>query len=366
MVAPLGPLKQRAVDGLRAIVDDGARSVDVVGRALRGVADNADRLWLKNTLYDNAVLRLRRRFVFGDDVSAWIDAIEGAVAWPDDPLERMVVERSCPRWLVDVLVRSLGTDGADAFLVKSNQPGPVTLRANRLKNRRDTLALVLNEEGVVVVDNAVAADAVDVVGRANLTGTRAWKDGRFEVQDAGSQRVATACDVGWASRPSATVVDLCAGRGGKSLALAAARDDAGVIFVNDVDVGALADLRGRARRLGLRSIREGLPDDDSADVVLVDAPCSSLGVLRRSPDLRYTLRPADLEALVPLQKQLLKQGIAKAKAGGVVVYATCSVVDVENEGVVAGAEGVDVDGVELLLPHVHGCDGFFICRFRKR
>lgn len=356
-------MRQRAVDALRAVVDDGARAVDVVAVALAGVADNADRLWLKNTIYENAVLRLRRRYVFGDDVATWIDAVEpAALAWPADRRERMVLERSCPRFLVDVLARSLGDDGADAFLAASNRPGPVTLRANRLKNTRAELARALEEEGVVVRDNAVAEGAVDVVGRANLTGTRAWRDGRFEVQDAASQRVVDVCAV----QRGDVVVDLCAGRGGKTLALAAALDDDGAVFVNDVDARALADLRGRVRRLGLTSVRDARPDDGSADVVLVDAPCSSLGVLRRSPDLRFTLRPADLEALAPLQKRLLNEGIAKARAGGVVVYATCSVVDVENDGVVDGVAGVVEESRELLLPHVHGCDGFFICRFRKR
>lgn len=373
--------RRRAVQALRDIVDDGGLATRVVPALLRDAADDAERRWLKDVVYGAAVLRLRLRHRFGDDVERWVDAVapaDGADddddgAWPADPVERLVVRRSCPRWLVERLIASLGVDGADGFLAASNRPGPVTLRCNTLKNDRETLRALLVGKGVDVDDAAVVSLsalspwALGVRGKLNLTALASWRAARFEVQDAGSQHItlrtgAAAGDV---------VVDLCAGRGGKTLALAAMMEDRGALFVHDVDDRALADLRGRVRRAGLSCVRPGLPGEGSADVVLVDAPCSSTGVLRRSPDLRFTLRQADVDAVVVVQTRLLKQAALLARPGGRVVYATCSVLHDENAAVVDAALAGSCDGLleeesrRTLLPHVEGCDGFFVSVLRR-
>ena len=359
-------LRAAAARALREIVDDGAPATRVVPRLLRGVTSNSERVALKDAVFGAAVLRLRLRFLYGADIDRWIDDPRGSdddgVDWPRDLFERLEVQHSCPRWLVHRLVHSLGEAGTEAFLAASNRPGPVTLRANTLRNSRAQLRERLHTEGVVVTDNVLSPDAVDVVGRANLTGLGAWRHGCFEVQDAGSQLIAQSCGV----KAGDVVVDLCAGRGGKTLALAALMNDVGTLHINDVDAGALADLRGRLGRAGVTCVQAGLPVDGGADVVLVDAPCSALGVLRRSPDLRFTLQKNDIDDVTMVQRSLLARAAQLVRPQGRVVYATCSVLREENEDVVnADAHGLSIETSQTLLPHVHGCDGFFICSLRR-
>ncbi|MBM4281255.1 MAG: RsmB/NOP family class I SAM-dependent RNA methyltransferase [Deltaproteobacteria bacterium] len=262
---------------------------------------------------------------------------------------------------MEQLTDALGEKGAEAFLVASNQPGPRTLRANTLVNDRDGLRRALADDGIATVLNPRTPWAVDVVGRANLFGCRAFRDGRFEVQDASSQAVVVAAAV----TPGEVVVDMCAGRGGKTLALAAALHDRGTLWFDDVDERALADLRGRLGRARVTGARRGLPADGTADVVLVDSPCSSVGVLRRSPDLRYALRPEDVAALGPMQLALLARAARLVRPGGRIVYATCSVLRSENDAVVDDVLAGDQTLVErsraLLWPrNKDDGDGFFV------
>jgi 16S rRNA (cytosine967-C5)-methyltransferase len=278
--------------------------------------------------------------------------------YPVDARERMVHELSCPRGLVDALVASLGVDGARAFLTVSNEPGPRTLRANTLRCTRDELAARLRaEDGVTTRAGTLTPWSLHVEGRANLFGSAAWRDGWFEVQDEGSQCVAVACATPGGSLAGATVVDLCAGRGGKTLALAAMMRNEGALYVHDVDARALADMQPRLARAGVTCVRAGLPPEDArVDVVLVDAPCSSTGVLRRSPDLRFTFDARAVAELVRTQHALAAQ--ARTIAGDArVVYATCSVLREENAAV-ADAHGLRAQ--RTWVPHVDGCDGFFV------
>ena len=184
------------------------------------------------------------------------------------------------------------------------------------------------------------------------------------MQDASSQQVAVACAVG----PGDVVVDLCAGRGGKTLALAAMMENTGRLVVHDVDRAALKALHGRLARAGV-----GCVVDDSdrqlvpamADVVLVDAPCTSVGVLRRSPDLRYTLDAARLADLVQTQHEVLARAATLVRPGGRVVYATCSVLRPENQDQTTRVAGLLANHSRLLLPPKDAGDGFFIATFNK-
>jgi len=369
-----------ARDVLRQILEDGAPTLPTLAAALRHVDDDARRGHLKDVVVGVAVRRLRLAFLVARggravDGDAHVDALIDAffdddddrddVVWSADPLEAMARRRSCPAWLVEALVTGLGHDDADAFLGNANHAGPVTLRANTLRTTRAGLIDALAGDGIVARPLDATPWAVDVVGRANLMGSAAFREGLFEVQDASSQQVVVAADVA----PGDVVVDLCAGRGGKTLALAAAMQDRGRLIVHDVDERALRDLRGRVRRLGLRCVEETAPEAlaGQVDVVVVDAPCSSLGVLRRSPDLRYRLSPDDVAALAPVQRQLLERAAMLVRPGGRVVYATCSVLLAENDDVADAAPApLESESRRLLLPHRDGGDGFFIARWRRR
>lgn len=371
-------VRARIRAGLRRVLVAGERSTDVVPSLLSGLHDD-ERRAIKDGVFGVAVQRLRllrNRAPSVADAAVDDDQLDDLVdrlhapddgPWPDDIVDRIALQRSCPRWLAARLVDSLGVDDADAFLRASNAPGPRTLRANTLVNDREALRGALADEGIVVVDNPRTPWAADVVGRANIFGCRAFREGRFEVQDASSQAVVLAADVAAEIGDGAVVVDLCAGRGGKTLALAAAMNDRGTLWVHDVDARALLDLRGRLPRARVTCTRQGLPDDGSADVVVVDAPCSSVGVLRRSPDLRYTLRPDDVVALGAVQRALLSQAARLVRPGGRVVYATCSVLRDENDDVVdavlssGSTPRLTVGSRTLLWPRATSDgDGFFI------
>lgn len=352
------------------------RAEEVVRETLRALPalDGPGRARVARRIYGVCVLRAQLAFQAEaplDDAAALLAAyvrhheeqVPFPRSWPTDPVERVATERSAPLFLVEELARSLTLAGADAFLAASNAPGPTTLRANVARIDRPALAARLADEGVATRPHPLAPTALDVVGHANLFGTASWRAGLFEVQDASSQLAALAGD----PQPGEIVVDLCAGRGGKTLALAALQGDAGRIYIHDVDERALGDLWPRAARAKVCSLVAGLPPAGSADLVLVDAPCSSLGPLRRSPDLRWRLAPAELAPLPALQGELIRQGAELVAPGGRLVYATCTVRREENDEVVdafACESGRAIVARRLLLPHVEGTDGFFFAVFR--
>ena len=231
-------------------------------------------------------------------------------------------------------------------------------------------------------------------GRLGPDALAAFRDGWFEIQDEGSQLIALACG----ARPGQTVIDACAGAGGKSLALAAEMHNKGSLHVLDPDAERLEEARRRARRAGVhnlraRSIAAG-PEAEAqlqdlagkADVVLVDAPCSGLGTLRRKPDARWRLVPEDPARFAALQRELVRRFAALVRPGGRLVYATCSIGPTENDEVadfaareaglvpapiapLLGEERARVLGAAearlTLLPHRHGTDGFFMATFER-
>jgi 16S rRNA (cytosine967-C5)-methyltransferase len=204
-------------------------------------------------------------------------------------------------------------------------------------------------------------------GRPNILGLDSWRRGLFEVQDDASQCVTIAAQ----ARPGELVVDLCAGSGGKTLALAADLAGQGRLVAVDVNPQRLRDLAVRAARAGAGGI-EPRPGDATqpaltrdlegrCDLVLVDAPCSELGVLRRSPDARWRLAPDAPDAFAPLQAELLARAALLVRPGGRVAYSTCSVDRAENEAVLETAPpSLTPISARTLRPDRDGCDGFFI------
>lgn len=290
------------------------------------------------------------------------------VEWPSDPVERLAAERSLPAWLARRLVDERGQADADALAAALNQRGPITVRANTLVTTRAALARALLDEGIHAREGERSPWALHLEGRPNIRGSRAWRDGRFEVQDEGSQLLALATR----ARPGDVVIDACAGRGGKALALAAMIENEGRVLAYDVDGQRLDDLlprRGRAHATCIEVVRDpsALPTD--ADVVLVDAPCSETGVLRRGPHRRWLLDEREVDRLPALQLEILTNASTLVRPGGRVVYATCSVLRAENEGVLGafleGHDGFVVEEEASWLPHVHGTDGFYCVALRR-
>lgn len=303
----------------------------------------------------------------------------------DGPLTAATIALSTglPEWLVQRWVDDLGAADAVALARALNERAPFTVRTNRLLGDRAELARRLLVEGVRTEPTRLAPDGLHLLDRVNVHTLSSFREGWFEVQDEGSQLIVQL--VG--ARPGWTVVDACAGAGGKTLALSAAMSDRGLLVACDVDVRRLRRLGPRARRARVQNVQpypvapERLPRAlvsrlaGACDAVLVDAPCSGTGVLRRHPDLRLRIRPASVTELQQRQIRLLARFAGLVKEGGRLVYATCSLLPDENEAVVAAFCAArpdftvepapaltDADGRMRLYPHRHGTDGFFACR----
>jgi 16S rRNA (cytosine967-C5)-methyltransferase len=260
---------------------------------------------------------------------------------------------------------------------------PVDLRVNRLKATPDKVAPLFPD--AVAIDGLL--DGLRLSEGWPVEQSDAWKQGLIEVQDAGSQLISAACAV----EPGMTVIDLCAGAGGKTLALAAAMAGEGTLIAADTIRSRLARLAPRAERAGATFIETLLLDqgheagaleslNGRADVVLVDAPCSGTGTWRRNPEARWRLTPARLDRLVQEQARILDFAAPLLAPGGALIYATCALTDREGAGQVRGfldrhhgweaeqiriEQGRDHGGGRLLTPGHDATDGFYFARLRR-
>ncbi len=322
------------------------------------------------------LLALLLRDLAGRDDAAELAGLPPG-GWPPavPPPVALADRASLPDWLAGELVLAAGGE-AEALADALNLPGPVALRANRLRGDRGGLAEALARQGVGTRPSALAPDGLVITSpRANVRGLEAWRDGRCEVQDEGSQLLALALG----ARRGERVLDRCAGAGGKALALAAAVGPEGRVLACDADEERLRRLEERAGRAGAAAIVEVLgaapPSPLEVDGALVDAPCSELGPLRRGPDQRWRVDPGRFAALPPLQLALLRDAARCVRPGGRLVYATCTFRREENEAVALAFEAAEpgwrraapaapdqVLGPDRFLrtfPHRHGTDGFF-------
>jgi 16S rRNA (cytosine967-C5)-methyltransferase len=307
-----------------------------------------------------------------------VTTVDDVIAAEKRPVQRIALAASLPDWLAARLVAEWGTE-AEPLALALNQRAPMTVRANLLVTDRDTLAAEL---GLATTPGRWSDTALVVDERTNLFATESFKRGALEAQDEGSQLLADLA----ASLPGSTIVDLCAGAGGKTLAMAARRSNRGRIIAADVDDRKLDELRKRARRATISNARavhiaDGRwpPELDAlrgkAEIVLVDAPCSGIGALRRNPEARWRLREADLTTLATKQREIVDSARHLLAPGGRIVYATCTVLRAENQDVVSAipelqhvplsevwperATALGDGDVLAVTPHRHGTDGFF-------
>lgn len=299
----------------------------------------------------------------GEQVQEMV-AREGSLA--DQP---RAVRESIPEWLDEVGERELGAQW-DEELSALNRRAPVFLRVNTLKGTRDEARGWLVAEGVETEPVEGVADALVVLGGRTVP-KLILMDGRVEIQDAGSQCIVPLLD----PQPGETIIDACAGAGGKTLQIAAAMRNQGKLIATDVTQKKLDTLRQRAKRAGVTCLQTGFIDGaiaqamrGTADRVLIDAPCSGLGTLRRQPDLKWRLTPKSLEQIRHLQRSLLFSYAAMAKPGGSVVYATCSMLPSENRGAVDSllqAGGFRFVREITISSATSGFDGFYAVVLQK-
>ncbi len=293
------------------------------------------------------------------------------LSWP------RAVRESIPDWLDELGAAELKS--WDEELSALNQQAPVFLRTNKIKISRDELLAKLIEEGFEAEAYAPLETAIRLKQRANVFTSESFKSGHFEVQDAASQRIAPFLD----PQPGERLVDACAGAGGKSLHLAERMQNKGQILALDIHEWKLNELKKRARRAGVHNIETRVIEstkvikrlEKSADRLLLDVPCSGLGVLRRNPDSKWKLSQNEMTRLKELQANLLQSYSLIVKPRGIMVYATCSLMPSENENQIkaflehqsasAGLPQWELEEQMWVRPSEGDEDGFFAARLRR-
>ena len=281
------------------------------------------------------------------------------------------IEHSIPDWLAETLEKELGKNW-EKEMIALNQQAPTVLRTNRLKTTPKHLISELNEEQVESFEIRGFEDAVQLKEKKNVFLTTSFKEGFFEVQDAGSQKIVEFLD----AEPGMRVVDACAGAGGKTLHLAAKMENKGQIIALDIFAWKLAELKRRAKRAGAHNIETREITDnkvikrlyEKADRVLIDAPCSGLGVLKRNPDAKWKIDQDFINRIKTEQQHILQDYSKMVKKGGKLVYATCSILPSENNEQV----GIFLENnpdfklikQENIFPS-EGYDGFYMAQMER-
>lgn len=298
---------------------------------------------------------------------------DDAIAGERNLAKRIALAASLPDWLAKRLVEDWGAE-AEALAHGLNERAPMTVRANLLVTTRDALAKELD---LRTSPGKWSDTALHVESRTNLFALDAFKRGAMEAQDEGSQMLA---DLAAKGNPK-LCIDLCAGAGGKTLAIAARLGNRGRIISSDIDAAKLEELRRRGRRAKVSNAQAMLLENGhwpseleqylgKADMVFVDAPCSGIGALRRNPEARWRLREEDLAGFAKRQKEILSGARRLVAPGGALMYATCTILKVENQDVVDAVvaqhpELVPEGDAMIVAPHTHGTDGFFARILRR-
>ncbi len=282
-----------------------------------------------------------------------------------------LLNQGCPIWLNELGKKELKDNWAVERSALSSEPRRF-IRVNELKITRDELASRLSEEGVITRPVKGIKTALEITSSCALFRTQCFKDGLFEQQDAGSQEIAPFCEI----EPKMRVIDACAGAGGKTLHLSALMQGKGQLLALDTAPWRLEELKKRARRAGAFNIEVRVIDSNkvikrlegSADRVLIDAPCSGTGVLRRTPDSKWRDSTAYLNELRHTQADILERYSAMVKNGGLVIYSTCSIMPSENSAQVQAFlqkhPEFTLQEEKQLLPS-QGFDGFYMAKLKR-
>jgi 16S rRNA (cytosine967-C5)-methyltransferase len=314
------------------------------------------------------------------------------ISFPDissNPAAAIAARHSHPEWLVEQWIDQLGVAEAQLLAEASSQQPPLTLRVNTLRSARDELMLKFEQEGIKATPCRFSVDGIAITGRHTINTLPGFDAGLFAVQDEASQLAGRLLG----AEPGERVWDACSAPGGKSCHLAQLMDDRGELVATDISRSKLTLVRDNARRLGVTSLSTAVADlhqpdtfpENYFDRILLDAPCSGLGVIHRNPEAKWRLFSGDITRLAAVQKTLLKNASTRLKAGGTLLYSTCSTSEAENELVVEdfllhhpefvleNLNDLFPDLIDLIAyygmfrawPHRHGMDGFFAARIKR-
>ena len=392
------------IDSLNAIFNEGEYADKVVARALKKDKrwGSHDRKFVAETIYE--IVRWKRLYAEIAEVKEPFDredlwrmfavwAVLRGYPIPDwrqlegtperkikgrfDELSKNRVYReSIPDWMDELGVKELGEEKWSKEIAAQNQPAKVILRVNTLKTPKEALRAILMDLDIDTEFIKGHDDALVLKERANVFLTDAFKNGFFEVQDANSQLVAAFLDV----KPGMRVVDTCAGAGGKSLHISSLMENKGLLIAMDLYESKLKQLKIRAKRNGAFNIEYKIIDStkvikklqEKADRVLIDAPCSGLGVLKRNPDAKWKLQPEFIDNIKKVQAEVLESYSRIVKPGGKLVYATCSVLPSENQEQVEkflltenGKKFTFIKDQKILASE-SGYDGFYMALLERK
>jgi len=349
----------------------------------------------------NEAVKLAKKYA-GPRVAGFVNAVlrrfvreKDDIEFPDiesNPVDHIALNYSHPTWVVAAWLKEFGVKETVRICKADNQTPATTIRANLLRTTREDLLRVLETEAKVTASPApYAPEGITVQGLHHLQSLSAFKEGLFFVQDESSMLVAHALK----PAPGSFVLDVCGAPGGKATHVAELTGDSCRVLVLDIYDHRLALVEENCRRLGVKGVETVRCDAreshglffETADYVLVDAPCSGLGVLRRKPDSRWRKKPEQISALITLQQQILLSASACVRPGGVLLYSTCSIGSSENLGQIKEftrhnpefvcedlrpflPEEIDLRrtmslGYVQLMPY-QGLDGFFIARLRRK
>ncbi|MGG6310078.1 16S rRNA (cytosine(967)-C(5))-methyltransferase RsmB [Paenibacillus macerans] len=309
-----------------------------------------------------------------------------------EPVTRIALEHSHPEWLVSRWIGQYGEASAEAMCRANNEPPSVSVRVNRAKTSRGEVLRLMETQGLEASASPISPDGIVVHSGGNMALTPWYREGLISVQDESSMLVGEAVD----PQPGMSVLDCCAAPGGKTCHIAEIMGGSGQVVANDIHPHKAKLIEDHADRLGLGKVVSTMTGDAlklnerlpaSFDRILLDAPCSGLGVIRRKPDLKWAKTPGDVAEIAGVQRVLLDAVSGLLKPGGLLVYSTCTVEPSENaemvagflsrhpefepaedepaRGPLAGTAGRSAIGLQILPQDAHS-DGFFIARLRKK
>ena len=392
------------IDALNAIFNEGEYADKVVARSLKKDKrwGSSDRKFVAETIYE--IVRWKRLYSEIAEVKEPFDrdnlwrifavwAVLRGYPIPDwrqldgtperkikgrfDELSKIrTFKESIPDWMDEIGVKELGEKVWSKEISAQNQPAKVILRVNTLKTTKEKLKAILMDLNIETEYLKDQPDALVLKERANVFLTDAFKQGFFEVQDANSQLVAAFLDV----KPGMRVVDTCAGAGGKTLHIASLMENKGQLIAMDLYESKLKQLKLRAKRNSAFNIEYRIIDStkvikklhEKADRVLIDAPCSGLGVLKRNPDAKWKLQPEFIDNIRKVQAEVLENYSKIVKPGGKLVYATCSILPSENQEQVKrfltteiGKQFQFIEDRKILASE-SGFDGFYMALLERK
>lgn len=307
----------------------------------------------------------------------------------EDGVAKIAIETSHPEWLIERWIELYGIEEATIMAHENNHPAAITVRVNTMKNTREEVIASLKEEGFEVSKGEVVPECL-ISESGNPTQTTTYKTGSITIQDESSMLPVLALDL----KPGLKVLDMCAAPGGKTTHIAEKMNDQGEVFAHDIHDHKIKLIEKNAARLGLTSIKaksgdsrklDSVYEHASFDRILVDAPCSGLGVIRRKPEIKYVKTAEDFKGLINLQLALLETAKTLIKDDGLIIYSTCTVEYDENRGMIdnflrkhddmmlvpllnlVGYEKLAITNHTLqVLPQHFGGDGFFVAALKKK